>query len=250
MFLIYINDLQNSLVYSNALLFADDTAVCYACNCAKKLNKRINIDLKLLSHWLSANKIALNVAKTEVLLFRDPRKRLEYNIKLKLQGKQLRFISHTKYLGIYIDKHLNWKQQQESLAMSLRKANGVISKLRHFVNRETLTQIYYALFHSHMTYGLQVWGQSLPNNNRIYRLQKTALRLMTFSETTTPTKPLFRSFKILTLNDLLFLSNIKLVHDILKGKSPRAIIDTLDLNYISNRITTRAISKNLLKTQN
>ena len=247
LFLIYVNDLQNSIIYSTAFIFADDTAINYANKSLKALKKRINIDLKLLSHWLHANKIAVNVTKTETILFRDPHKKFEYNVKLKLQGKLLKFTNQTKYLGVYIDENLNWKYQIDKLAMKLRQANGVLSKLRHFVVRETLIQIYYAIFQSHLNYSLQVWGQNLSVNNRLFILQKTALRLMTFSRPDASSQPLFKQLKIPTIKELIFSSNIKTVYNVLKQLAPTGISNALDLTYVRGRIMTRGNSKNLLR---
>ena len=55
----------------------------------KCLNKLINIDLKNLTKWLNANKIYLNVSKTEMVLFRPKRKSMAFNLKIQLNGKQL-----------------------------------------------------------------------------------------------------------------------------------------------------------------
>ena len=70
LFLIYINDLARAIIYSKLYNFADDTAILYSDHNPKRLKKRINIDLKLLVQWLKANRIQLNVAKTEVVLFK------------------------------------------------------------------------------------------------------------------------------------------------------------------------------------
>ena len=91
LFLIYINDLANATIYSRPFNFADDTAILYTDDDPKRLKKRVNIDLKLLLHWLKANKIHLNVAKTEVILFKHKQKEVNYNIRIKLDGKLMRF---------------------------------------------------------------------------------------------------------------------------------------------------------------
>ena len=62
LFLILINDLPRSLRFCLPYIFADDTAHLYIERSPKALQKRINIDLKLLLKWLKANKISLNVA--------------------------------------------------------------------------------------------------------------------------------------------------------------------------------------------
>ena len=67
-FLIYINDLHNAIKFSQSFHFADDTCLLNIQNTISKINRSLNKDLKELSFWLNANKIALNVAKTEVIL--------------------------------------------------------------------------------------------------------------------------------------------------------------------------------------
>ena len=51
--------------------------------------KKLNKDLLELSFWLNANKIASNVPKTEVILFKTKYKILDTEVKLKLCRKQL-----------------------------------------------------------------------------------------------------------------------------------------------------------------
>ena len=72
-----------------------------------------------------------------------------------------------KYLGINIDENLNWKQKISDIAIKLNKANGILSKLRHFIGRKTLKSIYHALFEPHLYYYSLVWAQ---NSNSIKRL--------------------------------------------------------------------------------
>ena len=69
LFLFYINDLHNCIKLSETYHFADDTHLLKFSNTLESLGKRINADLKCLTCWLNANKIALNASKTEFLIF-------------------------------------------------------------------------------------------------------------------------------------------------------------------------------------
>ena len=73
-FLIYINDLHNAIKFSQSFHFVDDTCLLNIQNAISKINKILNKDLKELSFWLNANKMELNVTKTEVILFKTKRK--------------------------------------------------------------------------------------------------------------------------------------------------------------------------------
>ena len=70
LFLIYINDLNQAIKFSQVHHFADDTNLLLVDNSFKKINKHINHHLKLLTTWLRANRISLNTNKTKILLFR------------------------------------------------------------------------------------------------------------------------------------------------------------------------------------
>ena len=223
LFLIYINDLKNAIIYSRSFNFADDTAILYTDVDPRRLKKRVNIDLKLLLHWLKANKIHLNAAKTDVILFKQKQKVVNYNIKIKLDGKLMRFSSQTRYLGMLIDDNLTMEKHKDSVANKLRKANGALSLIRHYVPLSLSRCIYYAIFQPHIQYGLQIWGQNIISNSRIVRLQKIAVRLMTFAEYNAPSKPLFKKMNILPLSDYVFMLNALTVYDNLNRTSPIAV---------------------------
>ena len=89
LFLLYINDLHTAIKFCKVYHLADDTNLLHISNFTKKLNKFVNFDLKKLSNWLNANKISLNVSKTELIMFKRRLKKLDFNLKLKLNGKTL-----------------------------------------------------------------------------------------------------------------------------------------------------------------
>ena len=69
--LFLLNDLHNSVRYAKTYHFADDTSVILSSTSLEILSKRINKDLFNLSNWLKANKLSLNVKKTELVIFRS-----------------------------------------------------------------------------------------------------------------------------------------------------------------------------------
>ena len=167
LFLIYINDLHAAIKYSEVHHFADDTNLLNFNSCVKSINKQVNYDLRNLSNWLKANKISLNVGKTELVLFTSSKKQLDCDLKIKLNGKRFYGTDSVKYLGIQIEKRLTWKQQINHVAFKLNKANAMLSKLRHVLDIKTLRSVYYAIFESHLCYASLVWAQ---NTNSVKRL--------------------------------------------------------------------------------
>ena len=77
LFLIYINDLNQALKFCKVHHFADDTNLLHFSKSIYRLNKYVNLDLKNLTYWLNANRISLNLNKTELVIFKHQRKKLD-----------------------------------------------------------------------------------------------------------------------------------------------------------------------------
>ena len=222
LFLIYINDLHQSIKNSSSFHFADDTNLLYIPpNNIRNKNivRRLNIDLKSLNNWLMANKISLNSSKTELIVFRKKNVPMP-NLKIKLNGVKLKPKHEIKYLGITIDEHLTFKSHINIMNAKLKRANNLLALSRHYLPNNLLKQIYYSQFHSHLAYGCQVWGQSPASISQTTILQKKAVRLMTFSPRDAPSSPIFKDLKILKLNDLITTNNIIFVHKTINKMSP------------------------------
>ena len=204
LFLIYINDLHKVIKHSSTTHFTDDTNLLYPHSSLKSLNKHINHDLKLIVYWLRANRISLNVDKTEIIIFRPIRKTITKKMNFRISGQKIKITTSTKYLGLILDEYLTWTLHMKTLKFKLSRTNGLLAKIRYSTSRELLRTIYHALFDSHLRYGCQVWGQSKSQQlNEISTLQRKALRILTFNDRYTPVEPLFKEMKILRFNDII-----------------------------------------------
>ena len=139
----------------------------------------MNIDLKLLYNWLLANKISLNSKKTEMIIFQKPGSRLNWTWNIRLNGYKLTPSDQIKYLGLYLDKYLNGHYQTKLVMQTLARSLGMLSKVRHYVSKIELKNIYHAIFESHLRYGCQIWYQfgTQTTQAKIDKLQKKALRI-------------------------------------------------------------------------
>ncbi|XP_057298769.1 uncharacterized protein LOC130629535 [Hydractinia symbiolongicarpus] len=136
LFLLYIDDLHNCIKSSETYHFADDTHLLKFSKSLESLCRGMNADLKRLVCWLNANKISLNSSKTEFLVFRSQSRRLEFLPFLIL-------CKSVKYLGVHVNEHLSWKYHVSSVATKLQRANGMLSKIRHYVPLKSLLNIYH-----------------------------------------------------------------------------------------------------------
>ena len=122
LFLIYINNLNEAISHSIIHHFADDTNILFSQKSLKKINKYINHDLSQIVQWLRANRISLNASKIETILFRPKTKTITKHLNFRISGQKVNIVKQTKYLGIYLDKHLTWNFQLEQIKSKLSKA--------------------------------------------------------------------------------------------------------------------------------
>ena len=248
LFLIYINDLHQSIKHSHVFHFADDTNLLNINKSLHDIQTQLNYDLRGLCLWLLANKISLNAAKTELIYFRKPLQNIPNNLKIKINGKKLFPTSSIKYLGIYLDEFLDGSYHCNILLTKLQRANGMIAKARHFTDFSGILSIYHSLFSSHMLYGCQIWGQS-DNKffNKIKVLQNNALRLITFSDSFHDhVTPLYIKLTLLKLRDIVSLNNYLLIHDYFNEKLPECFSGFFNLAKDTHPHNTRnAASGNL-----
>ena len=244
LFLIYINDLHFAIKYCKVHHFADDTNLLSFNNSIKKINKQVGHDLKYLSYWLNANKICLNVSKTEVVLFKSIRKQTEATLKLKLNGKKLYTANSVKYLGIKLDENLNWHEQINNVAVKLSRANAMLSKVRHFVHKKI---IYHAIFESYLFYSCLVWAQNINSIKRLYISQKKSLRLIYFLNRNANTTPLFKDSNILKFPDKIALENCIFIKNYFNQTLPTPFKNCFTLSTDSHTRNTRWSNLGCLK---
>ena len=106
-----------------------------------------------------------------------------------------------------------------------------------------LKNIYHAIFSSHILYGSQVWTSKLISvTEKISRLQKSAMRIMTFSEFRAHSEPLFKKLEILKFSDSISVNNCSFVYDYFHNNLPVSFTNTFfrtdDLYQYSTRQAT------------
>ena len=187
LFLIYIHDLSKVIMFSSVHHFADYINILYVNSSLKDIKRKINHDLSNLVQWLRANKMSLNVSKTEIVISKSYSKQITKHLDFHLSGQKIRPKNYTNYLGIIIDEDLTFREYVIQLRQKLNRINGLLAKLRHQVSSNLLKTIYFALSDS------GVWGQGSNNVvDMIKRTQNKARRIISFKDN--------RSFRSLYAN--------------------------------------------------
>ena len=125
---------------------------------------------------------------------------------LSLNNTTIDTVESTKFLGLFIDNKLSWKQHVTQLGKSLSRNVGVINKLKSSFPSNILLSLYNTLILPYLNYGILAWG----NSSRIYLdrillIQKRVIRIINHKDRLAHTDELFYSNKILKINDLYHL---------------------------------------------
>ena len=106
LFILFCNDIYRLPTYSKIILFADDTTLLYSHKDTKILRYALEHDMSLLMCWYKANKLSLNLGKMVLLKYWPDA--MGFNI--MIDGVEIKNEKYTKFLGIFIDDCLTWKE--------------------------------------------------------------------------------------------------------------------------------------------
>ena len=203
LFIIFINALNKSVKNSNVHHYADDTNLLLTGKSFKKINKQVNQDLALICRWPRANKISLSTSKTEIIIFRPKQKQITKHLNFRISGQKINTCSKVRYLGVILEEHLDWNLYINSLNCKPNRAIRILSKMRHYVPKFLLNTLYYTIFHSHLIYSCQIWGQNNTILRKLEPLQNKALRIINFKNNEYNVKELYKIIKFLKLHTIL-----------------------------------------------
>jgi hypothetical protein len=225
LFLIYINQLcQLQIDNCKIISYADDTALLIHGSDWTETKIHTEHCLGIVTSWLAANLLTLNITKTTYITFSLVTNNLPsptYNIRChtcctptnNCTCLLLTRATHVKYLGVQLDQRLDWHTHLEALISRVRKLIYIFKTLRHSADTNTLKMVYLSLCQSLLLYCSPIWGgASKTKFLQLERAQRAVLKVMTSKPFRYPTKQLYQDTKVLTVRQLCILRTILRVH--------------------------------------
>ena len=104
------------------------------------------------------------------------------------------------------------------------KTIGLFYKMRQYLERKALINVYYSLFFPYLIYCNEVWGNaSVVHLEPIIKIQKRTIRTITFSSYLSPYEPIFQSLNILYFRKLVIQRVSLLMFKISKCDVPKPL---------------------------
>ena len=147
LFLLYINDLCKASNIITPIMLADDTNLFYSNKSIKIFFKEMNIELKNISEWFRANKLSINIDKTNFILFHNNRDKDHLPLKLPtlcITDAPIKQVVSTKFLEVQIDENINWTHHTTLTENKLAKQLVLLYKAKPFLNRKSMINLYFS----------------------------------------------------------------------------------------------------------
>lgn len=202
LFILYINDLPKGIPQP-LTLFADDSTITIPCKSVDTYESDINDSINLMVKWLDDNNLKINLTKTKLIHF-NQRINSKSNLKIHYDDQLIEEVETAKFLGLHIDKKLNWKTHIEMLCKKISQSAYALHTLSSIIGVEALLTAYYGLAESHLRYGVIFWGNSTEKDT-VFKAQKRCVRSIFKIKPTDSCVPYFKKHKILTLPCLYIL---------------------------------------------
>ena len=113
--------------------------------------------------------------RQEIIIFRQKNKQTTKHLNFRISDQKINKCRNVKCLDITLEENVDWNLHLNSLKLKLKKAIGLLCKIRHYVSKFLLKTLYYTIFHSYLIYACEIWGQNFNTLNKMQALQVKAV---------------------------------------------------------------------------
>lgn len=173
LFLIFINDIKDKRFNGEIFLYADDIAIVNSATTIDSLESNMNNDTKLIQTWIDENKLTLNTNKSKYIIFNNKHD----NTTIKYEDVVLERVVSYKYLGVIIDDALSFIPHLQKTLSNTAAIAGIFRRISIYIPDHVRRQVFFAMFHSRLTYGILVWHSAFETHiRRLQAIQNKAIR--------------------------------------------------------------------------
>ena len=216
LFTIFINGINELVLNGKLYLFADDMSLVVKAKTYSELESKINEDLDQINKWLTKHKLVPNIEKSNFILMGCPRNETTINVRL---GEQcLSRVKETKILGLIFDNDMRFKSQLNTICGQISNRLKFVSRIRHFLPKNTLNFIFKSLILPLFDYGDIIWTFTYPAHLKcLVNIQKRAARIITFSKIDESSSQLFKSLNWMPIENRMKYHSMVYIYKCLKN---------------------------------
>ena len=139
-------------------------------------HKMASTEQDKLHSWFQVDKLSLNIAKTNFMIFGN--KQCEDNHVVSINGMNIKIVFVTKFLGVHIDSHLNWREHINHIKSKISKNVSIMRRVKHLLINSALHSLYATLVMPYLNYCCEIWGNTYKSRIQpLLIIQKRAIRI-------------------------------------------------------------------------
>lgn len=232
LFLLYINDITK-IINTNCEIrsFADDALIYTTGYSSVEIDENLNKQMEKVEEWLKINKLYLNVNKTKVMLVRGIRKKvMESNIKVKYENTILEVVSEIKYLGVIIDKNLNFTAHLNYMGKKIGSKLGVLRRVGADLTQYMRCVVYKTMVAPLFEYCSSILlGLSDTNIQYLQKLQNKGMRIILRCNIRVRIKDMLDTLMFMTIKERVRYNVCIWIYKILNGQCPSYLMKEIEL---------------------
>ena len=224
LFIIYINDIVNVLKKCKITLYADDTLIYIQGEDIETCKRELENEIKNVNNWLKMNKLKLNEEKTKMMVINS-----NSEINIEINGKLIENVKIIKYLGVIIDKNLNFNEHIEYVCKKIGKKIGFIKTLRNKMDILTAIQIHNTMIKPHFEYCSTILYTCCNQSqlNRLQMLQNKCMRTILKMRRDTSIEFMLQTLKWLNIEQKLKLNTLINIFKIKHNLAPKYMTENI-----------------------
>ena len=117
------------------VLFADDTNLFFSHSDLSYVMETINSEMIQLSNCFLANKLSINVKKSNFMIFKPRQNRQKIDLKIEIYSYRIEQVREVVFLGVIMDEHISWKPHISHIASKISKSIGIIFRSSFYLSR-------------------------------------------------------------------------------------------------------------------
>ena len=155
-----MNDLPHCVENADVTMYADDTSATTAIRDLSDITSQVIPDLIKISDWLKANRLNLNILKTEFMLIGTNwnLSKIGDLLALRISNDLIKRVHKAKYLGLVIDDKLSWKEHIGYILTKIRRNIGYNETYQDCIPRDSRILLYRTLVEPYFRYCNTTWG--------------------------------------------------------------------------------------------
>ena len=220
LFVLFINDMPEGVKHCTINQYADDITIYASNQNPDVVGSALEGDLERISSWIAANGLTMNVAKTQLMTM-CRQGRHEEAEKVKVGGVELPKLDALKYLGVIVDRELNWKQHIDGVCKKSLACLAPIGRAGIYLFCRTKKMLYSSLVLPYLDYCSVVWNScGVGQSDRIERVQNYVMRMILRKPPHTSSDSLRQVLGWTALKARRHNAMLSQVHRCAKGQAP------------------------------